>query len=328
VILYLAAALAAAHSFEQWSGEMATSLLIGVYDKSHEARAAYDHLISEGFGRDNVDILAEGQSGGTRQDKSFWDKIADFFGGSDDDRAYYEQATSRGRTVVRVTCDEQAMNRARDILARYSPIDIDEGAARRRDRGVSGGQSQERIPIAEEQMNIGKQRVKGGGVRVYSRVHEQPVKQDVELREEHVHVERHPTDKPADEDAFTERTIEAHETREEPIVRKEARVVEEVELHKDVDTHVERVEDTVRRTEVEVEQVGNRESVSGVGSRRDDDHAAYEFGRRLAMDGAGNLEFALIEDEARVRFEQQNLGDWDSHREPVRRGYESVRRAA
>ena len=53
--------------------------------------------------------------------------------------------------------------------------------------------------------------------------------------------------------AFQERTIEATERGEEAVVSKEARVVEEIGIRKDVDTRTETVRDTVRQQEVEVE---------------------------------------------------------------------------
>ena len=75
------------------------------------------------------------------------------------------------------------------------------------------------------------------------------------LREEHVQVERRAVDRPvaAGDDAFRERTIEATESAEEAVVGKEARVTEEVVVRKQAEERTETVSDTVRRTEVEVE---------------------------------------------------------------------------
>ena len=88
-----------------------------------------------------------------------------------------------------------------------------------------------------------------------SYVVEQPVQEQVTLRDENVSVERRPVDRPltGTEDAFRERTIEAESRREEAVVNKEARVKEEVVVRKDAQQRTETVSDTVRRTEVEVE---------------------------------------------------------------------------
>jgi stress response protein YsnF len=54
-------------------------------------------------------------------------------------------------------------------------------------------------------------------------------------------------------DLFRERTIEMEERGEEAVVSKEARVVEEVVVRKDANQRTETVSDTVRKTEVEVD---------------------------------------------------------------------------
>jgi stress response protein YsnF len=55
------------------------------------------------------------------------------------------------------------------------------------------------------------------------------------------------------ENVFQDRTIEASERSEEAVVSKEARVKEELVVNKDVRERTETVSDTVRRTEVEVD---------------------------------------------------------------------------
>ena len=98
----------------------------------------------------------------------------------------------------------------------------------------------------------------------------EPVSEQVDLRDERVTIERRPVDRsiPAGEEAFRERTVEMEERREEPVVSKEARIREEVVVNKDVDTRRETVSDTVRRTEVEVEDE-RRRNVSGTGTEGD-----------------------------------------------------------
>ncbi|HYC42235.1 MAG TPA: YsnF/AvaK domain-containing protein [Noviherbaspirillum sp.] len=118
---------------------------------------------------------------------------------------------------------------------------------------------QERIPIVQEELRVGKRAVQRGGVRIYQRMTERPVQESVQLREEHVNIERHPVDQPATEAdmaAFKEGAIELTETAEEPVVSKSARVVEEVVVGKEATERTENINDTVRRTEVDVEQLG------------------------------------------------------------------------
>ncbi len=58
------------------------------------------------------------------------------------------------------------------------------------------------------------------------------------------------------EAAFEEKTVEMMGTREEAEVHKEARVVGEVELTKESKERQKTVKDTVRKTDVEVEEIG------------------------------------------------------------------------
>ena len=90
------------------------------------------------------------------------------------------------------------------------------------------------IPIAEEELHIGKRETSGGRVRIHSHVIERPVQEQVSLREERVHVERRPaegtmhTGTVGRDGLFKERTIEMEERSEEAVVSKEARVKEEL----------------------------------------------------------------------------------------------------
>jgi len=134
-----------------------------------------------------------------------------------------------------------------------------------RDRMNPDGVSERSIPVIEENINVGKREVSTGGVRLRSRIFERPVEENLRLREERVRVERVPADRPAtdsDFETFREGEIEITETSEVPIVNKEARVVEEVKLTKDVNQREETVRDKVRKTDVEIENLSEEERKS------------------------------------------------------------------
>ena len=117
------------------------------------------------------------------------------------------------------------------------------------------------LPVVEEEIALGKRQVQSGGVRVYTRVTEVPVQESINLREEHVTVERRPVDREvntSDMAVFKEGVIEMTETAEVPVIAKEARIVEEVVIGKEVTERVHTVQDTVRRTDVEVEQIAGQ----------------------------------------------------------------------
>ncbi len=113
------------------------------------------------------------------------------------------------------------------------------------------------IPVVEENLVVGKREVDRGGVRVYSHIVEEPVSADVNLRNEEILVERRAVDRPATAADFTpgDRSFEVRATGEEAVVGKTARVVEEVLVGKDSSQHTETVRDSVRHTEVEVEEI-------------------------------------------------------------------------
>jgi uncharacterized protein (TIGR02271 family) len=151
-------------------------------------------------------------------------------------------------------------DRSADV-ASTSQAGLTGAEARLTDRG------EEVIPVAEERLRVGKRDVSHGRVRIRSYVVETPVEEQVTLREERVAVERRPADRALGdaEQAFQERTIEAEERSEEAVVSKEARVTEEVVVRKEAEQRTETVSDTVRQTEVEVEdERGN--TISGTGT--------------------------------------------------------------
>ena len=122
------------------------------------------------------------------------------------------------------------------------------------------------LPVVEESLAVGKREIQRGGVRVFSRTTEKPVEASVNLREEHVTVERHAVNRPVDANAINtmpEGVIEVTETAEVPVVAKEARIVEEVVVGKEATQHTETVHDTVRRTDVEVEQIAGQTTTTG-----------------------------------------------------------------
>jgi uncharacterized protein (TIGR02271 family) len=115
-----------------------------------------------------------------------------------------------------------------------------------------------KMPVIEENLEVGKKVVETGGVRLHSRIIEKPVEETIRLREEHVNVERRKVDREAtdaDFNNFKDETIEVREHGEVPVVNKNAKVVEEVSVNKTVDQREETIRDNVRRKEVDVENV-------------------------------------------------------------------------
>ena len=244
------------------------------FDKRDAAERAVENLTAAGFPRASVRLIpgnepssatARSQPG---ESEGFWEALKDFFFPEEDRYTYAEGLRRGGYLVLVTTSTSDRYEKALEILDNEGTIDIDERATSWRKEGWKGfvpgaaatgmtaaGSREEKLPVTEEELKVGKREVSQGRVRVRSYVIETPVTERVNLREEHVSVERRPTDRPltAPDDAFRERTIEAEETREQAVVGKTARVKEEVVLKKDVRDKTETVADTVRRTDVKVE---------------------------------------------------------------------------
>jgi uncharacterized protein (TIGR02271 family) len=198
------------------------------------------------------------------------------------------------------------------------------------------------IPVVQEELKIGKREVQRGGVRVFSRVVETPVNESVNLREEHVSVERRPVDQPistTDATAFKEQSIEMREKAEEAVVQKSARVVEEVVVGKEATQRKENITDSVRRTEVQVEQLGRQDDTyfrddwktnySSQGGTYDDYAPAYTYGSQMRSDSRyqgrnwDDVESNLRSDWD-TRYGKGGASTWEKMKAAVRRGWDKV----
>jgi len=212
----------------------------------------------------------------------------------------------------------------------------------------TGTIQEQRIPIVEESLQVGKREIETGGVRVESRVVERPVHEQVNLREEHVHVERKAVDRPVQpgDMAFREGTIELRERAEEAVVAKQARVVEEVIVGKEVGQRTQQINETLRHTEVSVDRFGGtlkttafkpfesfdsdfRKDYETNYARLGGDYNRYAPLYRYGYNLATAKQFAGkdwngIETEARGAWEEHNPGTWEQVKAAVRHGWDRV----
>jgi uncharacterized protein (TIGR02271 family) len=201
------------------------------------------------------------------------------------------------------------------------------------------------IPVVREEVQVGKRLVERGGVRVFSRVVETPVNETVNLREEHVSVERRPVDQPinpADVAAFKDKTIELRETAEEAVVQKSARVVEEVVVGKEVSQRQQNIKDTVRHTEVEVQPLQGasvdddtyyrkdwQTKYASLGGTYDDYAPAYRYGydmRRDARYQGRNWDDVVsdLRSDWTTRYGSSGASTWERMKAAVRSGWDRM----
>src|SRR5688572_11885435 len=221
---------------------MATSSVISAFDDQKIASQVIDALLSEGFKDRDIEVLRG-------KGDELMGEIAEHGFGKEDAREFAE-AAGKGKTLVAARVPEEKLERAVAIMERYEGY---------QGKGRQGSGREETVQVVEEELSVGKRKVASGGVRVTTSVSERPVKETVRLREEHVEAERRSADRPLSakeaEAAFEEKTVEMMGTSEQIEVRKEARVVGEVVLNKESKERQQTVKDTVRRTDVEVEEI-------------------------------------------------------------------------
>jgi uncharacterized protein (TIGR02271 family) len=175
----------------------------------------------------------------------------------EDDAHFYAEGVRRGGALVTVRApSDDVAACAAGVLNRYVSADMEERAGAWKNEGWSGrfDEHAEVLPLAEEEISIGKRQVDHGSARVHATVVEEPVEETIALREERARIERRPVDRPAvpDDEVFKEMTIEIRETAEEAVVEKRSRVVEEIVVGKEVSEHEKTIRDTVRHTEVDI----------------------------------------------------------------------------
>lgn len=236
-------------------------------------------------------------SGSSSDNEGFLASLKDLFM-PDEDRHAYGEGIRRGGYMLVAEVDESDADRACQLLDDGGSVDFDQRQQEWRNQGWAGFQAdrsagafgqlsagqdstsamgtsapntggyatagreaveEEHIPIVNEELRVGKREVERGGARVRSYIRETPVHEQVNLREEHVEIERRPVggdyrQGALGEDVFRDREIEMTEHAEEAVVSKEARVQEELVIRKTAEQRTQNIDDTVRHTEVDVDE--------------------------------------------------------------------------
>lgn len=264
--------------------------ITALFDKRSDAEAAENRLKASSVSPSHVRIHDQSTQGysdqaySTHQEHGIWSSVKNAFL-PDEDRHAYEEGVRRGGFLLTADVSDAQVEAAVRVLEETDSVDLDERSNQWRQSGwdyapaaasaataydagsatttgtgyaATGalGDGEQVIPIVEEQLVVGKREVDRGGARVRSYVTETPVHEQVRLRDERVDVQRRAVDRPITDadDAFRERTIDVTATGEEAVVGKAARVVEEVVVGKTSETRTQDIDDTVRRTEVEIDE--------------------------------------------------------------------------
>lgn len=269
---------------------MAYETLVAVYDTSARADAAVNALKAAGFAESDISVFNKarlrdsGSSLATGVKKpGLWQRL---FGPDvyEHEANIYGTTVHKGGALISVRLPPNEVAHARAVLDIRRPVDVHDRAvttgvappahveavqrkletfplAAVQEVAVSpklAAAQPEVLRLAEEQLEIGKQMIETGRTRVRRFVTERDVGHEVTLRHEHAEVLRKAISDPnyVGEPEWADGTIEAVETAEHAVVKKTARVVEEVSLRQFGSDHVETIRDKLRRHEVAFERIG------------------------------------------------------------------------
>lgn len=253
--------------------------VVGTYKTFAEATSVKTALETEGYNAGQITVMNQDATGSdtatTGSSETLGEKIKGFFSGfsdHDDQHTTYAEHVGQGGAIVAVRAEDGDAEEIADFLTDKGALNIQGGAAQYASTSSTTGQrglatsqdaaeaisGEQVIPIVQEEMQVGKRQVERGGVRVFTHMVETPVSADVTLRDERVVIARRAVNREATAADFEngKNVIELKETAEEAVIGKTSRVVEEVLVGKQTLEHTEQINDTVRHTEVDVEQVG------------------------------------------------------------------------
>jgi stress response protein YsnF len=221
--------------------------VVGLFEtvaKANEVKAA---LLKDGYDSSDVNVMDQSKESYTTNydendgtaHESVGERIKHFFGsfgeGDNSGHESYTSGVEHGGAIVSVRADDEDASDAADLLHSYGAEDVDDRYSNRSQEeyaapagkdafaGKTTGEGQV-IPIVQEELEVGKREVNRGSVRVYSHM------------------------------VTGSKAIELTAMGEEAVVGKTSRVVEEVVVGKVATERTEQIKDSVRHTEVDVEE--------------------------------------------------------------------------
>ncbi|WP_296404447.1 PRC and DUF2382 domain-containing protein [Psychrobacter sp.] len=122
------------------------------------------------------------------------------------------------------------------------------------------------LELLEERLTVNKDRIVAGLVNVSKHVVTENRAVDVELEEEHAHIERNEVNRPTDRkigDDANANSVQVQLEAERANVSKQTYVTEEVNVAKTTERHIQTINETIQREELDVDHDGNVVDLEG-----------------------------------------------------------------
>ena len=200
-------------------------------------------------------------------------------------------------------------------VAERSTLVTDRAVTDRATVSAATAGTDETLKVYEERLDVGKRSVSRGKVRVRTSVVSREVSESVTLHGETVSVDRRVVDRPVsaaalDVDPFKERPIEMEEFDEEAVVAKSAFVVEEIGIHKEAADRVETINETLRKTVVDIDDARTGGTVTGAAGR-----FAAEIRDDMEVVGSDGMHVGTVDhmDGGRIKLKKADTAAGGEH---------------
>jgi uncharacterized protein (TIGR02271 family) len=317
--------------------------VIGLFDDRNEAMRAYTALYEAGFAKADLDILTNDDSDDVPKLASMKKFVPE------PDVTIYLEGVRKGGTIITGHVADGSAARAAEIMSGFAMVNIGKRAVELKAVEPSlptltdASKDPNVFEVIEEELQVGKEQVERGRMRIYNVVTEQQVTQNVGLRDETIKVQRRPVNKTVavNPNLFTARSFEMVEMDEIAKVTKTARVVEEVSLGKEVVENIQTIKETLKRQDVQVEQIASvrpyaeydaafrtfyTTNLATSGVTYEALQPALKFGYEMGTtEPFRSAPWTAVEVDAKKIWEGKNPGTWDQNAAVVKYAWEKVR---
>ncbi|WWO95360.1 MAG: YsnF/AvaK domain-containing protein [Candidatus Dasytiphilus stammeri] len=264
---------------------MSSEKIVTLFDNAKHAEEAKNNLLKAGFSTYDISLIDNNQLKSAKilsHQHDIWQRL---FGNSltEEESKVYAKAVKTGGVILSLrTNEEEDTARAMAILNDHQCIENmsantsscmknnNQSTKKYKDLQLKDAECQfsepnydqsmstttdDILPLAEEQLEIGKKIVKEGFTRVRRFVTKKDVEIEVPLHEEHAAIFRRSINKNQcpDQLDWSDSVVEITETSEQPVINKTAHIVEEIIVRKEGKDRIQKIHDTVRKQEVKIE---------------------------------------------------------------------------